>query len=62
MRRGALFAVVEQAYVPGCTLLQCDVEWNVLAQEWHADAAAARTAAAAAAGGALRWREVDAGG
>lgn len=54
----ALFAVVEQAYVPGCTLLQCDAEWNVLAQEWHADAAAARTAAAVTAGGTLRWRDV----
>lgn len=55
----ALFAVVEHAYVPGCSLLRCDAEWTVLAQEWHADAAAARTAAAVAAGSTLRWRDAD---
>jgi hypothetical protein len=54
----ALFALVEHPYVPGCTWLQCDVEWNVVAQEWHADAASARTAAAAMAGSTLRWRDV----
>lgn len=55
----ALFAVVEQAYVPGCTLLQCDVEWNTLEQEWHADATSAHAAAATASGHTLHWRDGD---
>lgn len=55
----ALFALVVQPRVPGCRWLCCDLEWNVVEQEWHADADEAQAAAAVAAGSPLHWRGVD---
>lgn len=55
----ALFALVEQPYVPGCRWLRCDREWNVVEEDLHADADGTRAAAELAAGSTLRWRATD---